>query len=260
MRVIDLQLLKLPKNWQARANTAIADGHDKINDHAKVWQCLKTQLKRLSHKKCFYCEVIQIRSDGAVDHFRPKSKYPWSAFSATNYRFSCTFCNSRRTDEATGLSGGKGDNFPLRPGTSAASSAVAEDDEQPLLIDPCTPKDPGLIDFDETGMPLPAFSAEEHSGRQQRAVVSIRLYNLDHTDLVEKRKKLANKIARLVKVADRLFPKTEAGDAAVDSSFAEHVNQLADRIHERAELSAFARRVLSGYRDRRWVEQLLRSA
>jgi len=260
VRVIDLDLLKLPKDWQKDANAAIAAGVDKIDQHAKVWQRLKSPLKKLSHRKCFYCEMIQIRSDGAVDHFRPKSKYPWSAFRETNYRFSCTFCNSRRKDEVTGKSGGKGDNFPLPTGSKPATSLADEDDESPMLIDPCVSKDPGLIDFDETGMPVPAYSITEHKGRHDRAAISITLYNLDHTDLVEERKKLAIKIARLVKLADKLFPLTEAGNPAIDASFAKHVNSLANRIDERAELSAFARRILSGYRDRRWVDRLLLSA
>ncbi|PCI04645.1 MAG: hypothetical protein COB78_10155 [Hyphomicrobiales bacterium] len=259
MRVINLDRLQLPEHWQDRADAAIADEQDKINDHSDVWRDLKDPLKELSNDKCYYCEVIQERADGAVDHFRPKKNYPWSAFSSTNYRFACTFCNSRRTDKKTKRTGGKGENFPLFDETKRANCCGDEADESPILLDPCNPNEPGLIDFDETGAPMPAFSEAEHIGKNKRATVSIDLYHLDHADLVDKRKILAVKIAREVKVADRLFPQTESGDANIDASFREHIRFLADCANERAELSAFARRILAGYRNLSWVDGLLAS-
>lgn len=260
MRIIDLDFLDLPEGWNERANSAIADGTDKMEDHAGVWRELKAPLKKLSHSKCYYCEIIQERSDGAVDHFRPKKKYPWSAFLSANYRFSCTFCNSRRTDEINDRTGGKGDIFPLLDEAMRASSLEEEENENPILLDPCNPHEPGLIDFDETGMPTPTYSKEGYPIRHARAAESIRLYHLDHADLVDKRKTLAVAIGRKVSAADRLFPKTESGAADIDSSFREHIRFLAGCINERAELSAFARRILAGYRDRPWVDGLLSSA
>ena len=228
MRVINLDELQIPNGWQEKAILAIADGHDRINDHADVWRNLKTPLKKLSHDKCFYCEIIQERSDGAVDHFRPKVNYPWSAFSRTNYRFACTFCNSRRIDDQNERTGGKGDSFPLFDGSTQATCCEEEPDESPILLDPCNPNEPGLIDFDETGMPLSTYSEEVHASRHKRAEVSIRLYHLDHADLVDRRKTLAVTIARTIRAAERLFPQTEAGNAGIDASFSEHVRFLAD--------------------------------
>ncbi len=260
MHVINLDQLQLPDDWQERASVAIAEGPDKIADHADLWRELKKPLKALSHNKCYYCEIYQERSDGTVDHFRPKKKYPWSAFLPINYRFACTYCNSRRTDEDNERTGGKGDNFPLADENKRASCYEEEAVESPVLLDPCNPNEPGLLDFDETGAPLPTYSEEEHAGRHKRAEVSIRLYHLDHADLVDKRKTLAIGIARKIRAAERLFPQTEAGDADIDASFSEHVRSLADCISESAELSAFARRILAGYRHLRWVDGLLRSA
>lgn len=112
MRYINLDQLELPDSWQVRADAAIADEPGKIKDHSDVWRDLKRPLMKLSHDKCYYCEIVQERSDGAVDHFRPKSKYPWSAFSPSNYRFACTFCNSVRSDKESEKTGGKEKIFP----------------------------------------------------------------------------------------------------------------------------------------------------
>ncbi|PRD40524.1 hypothetical protein C5748_26495 [Phyllobacterium phragmitis] len=260
MRYINLDQLKLPDGWQARADEAIADGYGKTKDYSDVWRGLKQPLMELSHGKCYYCEIVQERSDGAVDHFRPKSKYPWSAFSSANYRFACTFCNSVRTDKDSEKSGGKGDKFPLLDESKRATCCDEEANEGPILLDPCKPDEPGLIDFDETGKPIPTYLEQAHAGRYRRATESIKLYHLDHADLVDKRKTLAVSIKRKIDAADRLFPQTESGNADVDNSFSDHVRSLANCISEGAELSAFARRILAGYRDVLWVESLLRSA
>ena len=98
MREINIDNLELPDGWVIRAQAAIQADVGQMQNHASVWQECKEPLKSLSNDKCFYCETIQERSDDAVDHFRPKSLYPWSAFKISNYRFSCTYCNSRRRD------------------------------------------------------------------------------------------------------------------------------------------------------------------
>lgn len=260
MHVINLDKLQLPDGWHARADSAKAKGVDKISENGGVWRELKGPLKALSHDKCYYCEIIQERSDGAVDHFRPKKDYPWSAFSPENYRFSCTYCNSRRTDEENNRTGGKGEYFPLLDESKRASNSTDEVSESPVLIDPCNPNEPGLIDFDETGAPMPTYSSDEHATRCKRAEISIRLYHLDHPDIVDRRKTLAISISRKIRIADRLFPLTEAGDGTIDASFSEHVRYLADCVSENAELSAFARKIIAGHRHIRWVDALLRSA
>ena len=129
-----------------------------------------------------------------------------------------------------------------------------------MLIDPCNPAEPGLLDFDESGLPRPAYSKDTHEAKFTRAKISIDLYHLDHSDLVDRRKVLAIAITRKIRAADLLFPRTEAGDIAIDAAFSEHVRYLAACVSEKAELSAFARRILSGYRHILWVDNLLRPA
>ena len=119
MRYIPLDGLKFPENWEERARKAQGVIKDltpeertkRVNACAYIWHELKEELEKCSHHKCWYCESNQDRSDNNVDHFRPKGRvtecpdhegYWWLAFIWTNYRFSCTFCNSRRKDPETG--------------------------------------------------------------------------------------------------------------------------------------------------------------
>ena len=126
MRYIDKDELALPEGWLARAAAASAavDAGADPNDHADVWRELKDALAALfPNKKCWYCESPVDRADNAVDHFRPKGRvsdavnphtgYRWLAFDRSNFRYACTFCNSRRKDVVNGTAGGKADRFPL---------------------------------------------------------------------------------------------------------------------------------------------------
>jgi uncharacterized protein (TIGR02646 family) len=156
MKFIDLRNFTLPEGWEGRVQKAreeIAALGDNtraagINERRTVWADLKELLGSLSHKKCWYCEARQERSDMQVDHFRPKNRlseegcadhpgYWWLAFDWRNFRFCCTYCNSRREDPRTGTKGGKADRFPLRE--EARRCRTPEDilsDEQPVLLDP----------------------------------------------------------------------------------------------------------------------------
>src|SRR5262245_51375921 len=132
MRFIDPKRVehKLPSTWlsDAKNETDAVGKLDEssrakaINARSEYWRDLKSILNADSSDKCWYCESKQIRSDNAVDHYRPKNNvvdctrikgYWWLAFRWDNYHFSCTYCNSRRVDEVGGTEGGKHDHFPL---------------------------------------------------------------------------------------------------------------------------------------------------
>src|SRR3984893_14888772 len=123
-----------------------------LKDYDDVWQDAKPVLKRIMNGKCWYCETSDERSDNAVDHFRPKSRYPWLAFNDDNLRFSCTYCNSRRIDREEGTEGGKAANFPIW-GVLAKADGDSLDDEKPLLLDPIKQQDPQMLWFDDLGRP-----------------------------------------------------------------------------------------------------------
>jgi hypothetical protein len=87
MRFVDLAFVKRPEGFSDKAAAAEADGEGNIEKHSDVWRGCKLTLKHASHDKCYYCEMKDIRSDGTVDHYRPKSKYFWAAYNFCNFRF-----------------------------------------------------------------------------------------------------------------------------------------------------------------------------
>jgi uncharacterized protein (TIGR02646 family) len=236
----------IPDGWEARAEVA----HDEvselsederaaaINNKGDLRRELKGPLADVANGKCWYCESVQDRSDNAVDHYRPKNRvaegedyggYWWLAFRWENYRFSCTYCNSRRRDVEGGTEGGKQDHFPL---WDEAKRCQCEDDDlddkQPMLLDPCCEADPPLLWFDENGQPRPNPSpcggADSYSS--QRVTQSIRFYHLDHVDLVERRADLCNRIRRDTEKGDRMLQKMQRGDMTARTSVADTIARL----------------------------------
>lgn len=261
MRSINTTPLCSPDGWDNRAAAARGEAGDdlvEISKRSLIWRELKDSLACLSHDKCWYCEIKQERSDNAVDHFRPKSQYPWLAFEKTNLRYSCTYCNSRRKSPETGETEGKGDSFPIFDEAKRATGPGQESRESPMLLDPAKTQDPGFLDFYEDGRPC--SSQPNHEVRKRRAETSIKTYHLDHQDIVEKRRTLAADIKAKIREADALFEQCDAGNPAVDDAFAGLIRVLSSAISEAAELSAFARKVVAGARDIIWVEELLRTA
>jgi uncharacterized protein (TIGR02646 family) len=261
MRRINNAVLNCPDGWDARATQAHDEaGNDlsEINKRSAVWRELKDPLANLSHDKCWYCEVKQERSDNAVDHFRPKSLYRWLAFEKSNFRYCCTYCNSRRKNPETGETEGKGDAFPLLDEAQRATAPGQEAHEQPVFLDPCRTQDPGFLDFYDDGRPCARHP--DHDARKRRAETTIKAYHLDHPDLIEKRRVLAAEITANIKKADGLFDLCDAGSPEIDSAFDGLIGTLSKAISETAELSAFARKMVAGARDKVWVEALLATA
>lgn len=261
MRFIDNRFLQVPdEEWANKSETAkneiLNNGVD-VNSRRAIWACCKDVLAEKSHDKCWYCEVKQERSDNAVDHYRPKSKYKWLAFGMNNFRYSCTYCNSLRRDDKTQIIGGKGDYFPLVDESRRATIEGQEDNEQPLLLDPCCAHDPSLLDFLEDGSPTAKDPL--HAQRKLRAEISIQLYHLNHSDLVEKRRRLAIDLNNKIESANRLYANVDTGDASIDQSYNEHVRDLKMSMLEEAELSSFARKIIMGRQDLMWIESLIQT-
>ena len=57
---------------------------------------VKKALADLYHNKCAFCETNVERWD--VEHFRPKSLYPWLAFSWDNLLLACPTCNGNKSN------------------------------------------------------------------------------------------------------------------------------------------------------------------
>ncbi|MGX9991934.1 hypothetical protein ACS4RR_022655 [Rhizobium sp. Z1P35] len=197
MRWIDQEKIELPEGWLAKAAAAkkkMEDEDLKPDDLSDVWRCLKDRFALLSDKRCWICEAPAVRSDNAIDHFRPKSRvaeatkdpsgYRWLAFDYRNFRYICTFCKSRRCDVIGGTAGGKADHFPLRD--EAVRAYVETDDldhEEPMLLDPCDEADWKLLGCSvESGHPV---AATDDAHDVERVNISIDLYHL-HQDALKK--------------------------------------------------------------------------
>jgi uncharacterized protein (TIGR02646 family) len=261
----------LDKAAEATAELIAADGDKKSNvieSTGNIWSELKSELGKLSAEKCWYCESRQIRSDRHVDHFRPKGKlsgchhvgYWWLAYDPTNYRYSCTYCNSRRTDEATGKTGGKGAYFPIEDSNSRCS---CPDDnlaqERPLLLDPTSVLDPSLLWFNDNGEAVPTYDKTESTWNHQRASTSIELYHLNHSALCDERRQIVNRCKRLVRDGDTEFKGFRQGFAAAEARLSLIIRDLLELIDASSEYSASARSTLRGLRSaaRPWLDVLI---
>ena len=259
MRFIDIAYVAPPENFGVMVAAAEAAGEDNIGNYSDVWRCCKESLKAASFDKCYYCEMKDIRSDGAVDHYRPKSKYKWAAFRIDNFRFACTYCNSRRTDRKTGEIGGKGAGFPLLDGCERATCAAEICNELPLLIDPCNAADPDALDYRVDGTAVPSTD-DDANPQKLRAATSIEAYHLNHSDLQEARRRAAIEIQEKIGEAESMMGRFSEGDLAAKQAYTSAVRDLKRRLDQRAELSAFSRRVLQAYKNKPFVEKILAAA
>jgi hypothetical protein len=226
-----------------------------IKDHDHVWGLFKDALRELSHKKCWYCESIDARSDNAVDHYRPKGNvkganpphrgYWWLAFDWKNYRFSCTYCNSIRKSAET--TGGKQDYFPLFDETARArTDSDSIDDELPLLLDPTKMTDVKLIAFSEDGDVGPVTTdpdRREYKGAIESAV----RYHLKHPIIVERRMERLRTVRKWVEEADRQLDRYVNNEDPFARSTAEsRLQDIREAVSPEAEYSAAVKHLLAG--------------
>ena len=277
MRYVDAGALEIPDEWLRRAAVALEQARDAapadrsgvISRHSAVWTDLRAPLARLNHDKCWYCETRQIRSDRPVDHFRPKasvyevpdhSGYWWAAFDPRNYRFCCTFCNSRRKDVGNDA-GGKGDRFPIRDENHRAHTEADNiGDEDPDLLDPLSPNDPPLLFFENDGRVVPSTSKTIDARRFHRADVSIAIYHLNHTNIKRARRWLFNEIRSLVRDGDIYFSEGPEDPRVIHARERIVARLLEHRSAER-EYSAAVQTYLRGFINpdkRAWLSEVLR--
>lgn len=268
MRYVDRSKLRKPTGWTARAQAAtqaVLAGEDP-NDHSAIWRELKDPLAELLHDKCWYCETHVDRSDNAVDHFRPKNSvsdaarmhagYRWLAFDEGNFRYACTYCNSRRKDVLGGTAGGKADRFPLVNEASRVYVAGPVNLERPMLLDPCDLTDWRLLGCQqENGLPCPA--ASELAARQ-RAEVSIEVYHLNYEPTCKRRHAAAVQLMSDVDEAKRLFDQATR-DPHQEMDFKTVAARIRRAIDRDAAFSGEMHFLLRGQRsaEHPWIEELL---
>jgi hypothetical protein len=243
----------------------VANGADP-NDHSAVWRDLKDGLANLLHDKCWYCETVVDRSDNAVDHFRPKGRvsdatnphtgYRWLAFDESNFRYACTYCNSKRKDLENRTAGGKADRFPLVDEARRVYAVGTVSAEQPLLLDPCELSDWRLLGcHQENGQPC-ATSIDTVA--KQRAEASIKIYHLDYEPTCKRRHTVAVQLMADVDEGKRLF-ELVAHDPGRAADFKSVAGRLRRAIDRESPYSGDMHFLLRGQRSdtHPWIQELL---
>lgn len=284
MRYIDLNPLERAfstderlKKWLHKAQEAYnevknlppVERTEAINKKGAIWRELKNDLRMLSHKKCWYCESLEVRSDTAVDHYRPKGEvleapahpgYWWLAFAWKNYRYVCQFCNELRVDKMVGKIGGKLSHFPMVGGDESkrAFDQVVLLREEPALLDPTVMSDPLLLTFEKDGTAKPTWRKEQFPRLFERADISITYYHLNHTDLVERRiAVVCNEVEKLVGRGDKYFERLVEGDNSAEDAFNDVLKDLKKMMKDESEYAAAAKAVLKLYKSSVWVDAVV---
>ena len=176
-----------------------------------LWSDLSEILAEQSKGKCWYCETNEIRSDNPIDHFRPKGNvaecddhpgYWWLAFDWKNFRYACTYCNSRRVEVET--AGGKQDHFPVFVPPDWNKSAADLNVERPVLLDPVEDGDCKLLTFNDNGEACSVVE-DEASEEYIKAKMSIELYHLNHKPTTRERRIVFQKIRSLISNTNKLI-------------------------------------------------------
>jgi uncharacterized protein (TIGR02646 family) len=259
--------------WQKRARLALKtvtaktakDRAAAIDAKHTIWKHLKKTLAKASNNKCWYCESEELRSDMAVDHFRPKNQvaecpshpgYWWLAFDWENYRFSCNFCNSPHGTAEDPTRGGKHDHFPLF--TPPPRALVPEDDwreERPKLLDPVVPGDAVLLIFLDDGNPRPRYDVTENAVAFERANVSIELYHLKHERLTARRAEIYRQIKSYVRMGDTGEKHMSSNWQLGESQRNEAIKGIKWLTRPGAQFSAAATDFLEGFKtQRKWLQ------
>lgn len=269
MRYIDIHLVC--SHIPATARTALESKHQETitgDDHCKqeliadgnvTWRQVKACLEDASCRKCWYTESKNPGCLNDVDHFRPKAKklkkngqidywYWFLAFDPENYRLSCQFSNRLNKNPETGLTGGKGDQFPLMGGDAHATTKSEVSTEQPVLLDPCCEDDCALIEFQPDGRPVVSARYRHHPDACFRVEQSKLLLNLDFPTFNEDREILYNRIRTLVERGDKY---------GKDNPALQDVKQdLLTLMKPDQAYSRAAECYIRCFRDRVWIEDL----
>lgn len=257
------------KNWPGaeiteKVNRArISARKAAISAKNNLWSDLSNLLAEQSTGKCWYCESKELRSDNPIDHFRPKGKvvecsehpgYWWLAFDWSNYRFACTYCNSRRVEAES--SGGKHDHFPLFTPPDWNKSEVDTNAEKPMLLDPTKANDCKLITFNQNGEACPNES-DKLSENFRRAEKSIELYHLNHKNTTRARKQIHQEIRQLVAATNELFQMgLDPRSVAIETN----IKNLLRKIRATCKSTQFntaAKLYLSQFDNHQWVKDIL---
>lgn len=229
-----------------------------------IWSDLSDLLSEQSKGKCWYCETIEERSDNPIDHFRPKNRvaecddhpgYYWLAFDWRNYRFACTFCNSRRVEVET--AGGKQDHFPIFVPPDWNKCETDVNVERPMLLDPILEDDCRLLSFNNNGEACPVVTDNESEGFK-KASKSIELYHLNHKPTTRARRTIFQRIRTLVSNTNELLAEGIAENSETLRSNRKELIRLIRHECKSTKFNTAARLYLMNFEgENSWVKDIL---
>jgi hypothetical protein len=188
----------------------------------------------------------------------PHEGYFWLAFYWRNFRLSCHRANRLRKNVETGVTGGKGDRFPLNdPANRLRTQSRADadlDGEQPLLLDPTRPRDVVILTFTQQGYVAlhPAFSGRPIESRRLEA--SRVFYNLDFKEFRDARVRIYNIVKRKIEQGNRCAPPQDSPSYVRSVEFDTVVAELRELMERNQCFSSAARAYIMTCRDSWWVD------
>lgn len=259
----------LTKSWtQAQIDIYILEEKIKarktaITAKSSVWSSISHILSEQSSGKCWYCETYEIRSDNPIDHFRPKNKvvecpghdgYFWLAFNWRNYRYACTYCNSRRVEVTS--AGGKHDHFPLLSPKIWNQCEADTNIEQPVLLDPCDIADCMLLTFNINGYACPS-TLDDTSEEYSRAAQSINLYHLNYEPTKKARRIIYQQVKNLINNTNKLIDDGVSLKHDQIKSNKKELIKMIRPVYQETQFNTAAKTYLKEYKQYDWVEQLI---
>ena len=227
-----------------------------IDNNAALWQDdeLKEWLRGLSHRKCWYSEARDCCNYWHVDHFRPKNEikdlagniyegYWWLAFCWENYRFSGAISNVVKSS-----------HFPVLDDVWCCDPNDDLDDEEPYLLDPTDPIDPGLISFSSDGIPRPIAGID--GWNRTRVKESIKTLMLRHKYLVDARKDIWQECERKVNRAREQMKRHELKKHGAKGRLRDALEDLKILVADEAPFSSVARACVNSH-GLKWLNKAL---
>ena len=179
--------------------------YNKKNDKLFKQKDTKEALYHIYKGKCAFCEQeLFIGGDKTntrtIEHYRPKSKYYWLAFSWDNLLLCCRGCNKNKDDafEILGKEAIYADSFKEK---IHSSTIKYQNSEKPKMVHPELEIVLAQLSFNKKG---------KIDSIDSRVKYTIETCCLNRLDLMEKRKKIINDSSK--KIRDRKLAKKPIND------------------------------------------------
>jgi uncharacterized protein (TIGR02646 family) len=158
----------------ARVGVIAASRWPTGDDIADRYVAVRDHLRERQFGKCAYCEWHEQPKRNDLEHYRPKSRYWWLAWTWENLLFACRNCNQPPA---------KGDQFPLEHGSrELGTHEQPPGEERPLLLDPASEDPIAHIQFvPERHKGHPRWVPRARNG-SERGLETIRVLRLDDAE------------------------------------------------------------------------------